>query len=113
MSVYTPDCWAIIKVTHKELSHYRVLCSWAGSYIYGSSWKISSGIETFKDNGDYWFSDQTSGSTYKLYKTAERMSGIMAGIFETYASQSNENMKMEHVNLETFLKDFNGKTESI
>jgi hypothetical protein len=119
MNVYTPDCWQILKIQAPDLVpghdlYYRVLAGWGGSYLYGASWKLSSGIESFVDEGDYYSSDQSSGSVYKLNKTAERMSGLMAGIVETYKNQANEqNWILEVITLEDFLKEYNGKTKSI
>lgn len=115
MSVYTPDSWQIVKIQAPGHDlYYRVLAGWGGSYLYGASWKLSSGIESFKDNGDYYFSDQSSGSVYKLHKSAERMSGMMASIFATYKEQADKQQWiLEVVPLEDFLKEYNGKTESI
>lgn len=67
MSTYDPSGWTIVKVTPKEgKPHYRIGASWDGSYLYGSSWKLSSGCEGFthdKENNTYVF-PQSSGSTY-------------------------------------------------
>lgn len=109
MSVYTPDDWKILKIIPVDTNfptYYRILCSWAGSYLYGSSWKLSSGIETFKEDGDWYFSDQSSGSIYKLHKSAERISGIMAGIYTTLLESSQEHVNLETVDLNDFLKEF-------
>ncbi len=43
MSEYTPDNWVIIKINGDD-PHYRVLAGWSGSYLYGSSWQLNSGI---------------------------------------------------------------------
>lgn len=109
MSTYTPDDWKIIKIIPVDTnfpSYYRILCSWAGSYLYGSSWKASSGIETFKDRGDCYLSDQSSGSIYKLHKSAERMSGIMASILNTITENSKEFVGIQVLELNEFLEEF-------
>ena len=82
MSTYTPDSWVIVKIQYEKYETiYKVLAGWSGSYLYGASWKLSSGIVAFEDKGEHYESLQDSGSTYVLYKSSERMSGIMAGTF--------------------------------
>ncbi len=76
---YTPDSWVIVKIQSEQYGTiYKVLAGWSGSYLYGDSWKLSSGIVTFVDTGSYYESLQDSGSAYMLYKNNERMSSIMA-----------------------------------
>ena len=115
MSLYTPDCWQIVKIQAPGHDlYYRIFASWSGSYLEGASWKLSSGIESFIDFGDHYLSDQSSGSVYKIYKTRERMSGIMAGVFTTYSEQAtDQGWTFELISLEDFLKEYNGKIESI
>ena len=88
MSTYTPDSWAIVKIQYEKYETiYKVLAGWSGSYLYGASWKLSSGIVTFEDKGEHYESLQDSGSTYVLYKSSERMSAIMASTFASFAEQ--------------------------
>ena len=88
MSTYTPDSWVIVKIQYEKYETiYKVLAGWSGSYLYGASWKLSSGIVTFEDKGEHYESLQDSGSTYVLYKSSERMSAIMAGTFASFTEQ--------------------------
>ena len=88
MSTYTPDSWVIVKIqSEKYGTIYKVLAGWSGSYLYGASWKLSSGIVTFEDKGEHYESLQDSGSTYILYKSSERMSAIMASTFASFEKQ--------------------------
>ena len=92
MSTYTPDSWVIVKIqSEKYGTIHKVLAGWAGSYLYGTSWKMSSGIVTFEDKGEHYESLQDSGSTYILYKSSERMSAIMAGTFASFEEQLKGN----------------------
>ncbi len=92
LTEYTPDSWVIVKIqSEKYGTIHRVLAGWAGSYLYGASWKISSGIVTFEDKGEHYESLQDSGSTYILYKSSERMSAIMAGTFASFKEQLKGN----------------------
>ena len=88
MSTYTPDSWVIVRIQYEKYETiHKVLAGWAGSYLYGASWKLSSGIVTFEDKGEYYESLQDSGSTYILYKSSERMSAIMASTFASFEEQ--------------------------
>ena len=88
LALYTPDSWVIVKIqSEKYGTIYKVLAGWSGSYLYGASWKLSSGIVTFEDKGEHYESLQDSGSTYILYKSSERMSGIMSSTFASFEEQ--------------------------
>ena len=85
---YTPDSWVIVKIqSEKYGTIYKVLAGWSGSYLYGASWKLSSGIVTFEDKGEHYESLQDSGSTYVLYKSSERMSGNMLDVFASFTEK--------------------------
>lgn len=89
-TTYTPDYWVILRMNTPEYGVIdKILCSWAGSYLYGSSWKLSSGILTFDEgmDQDLYVSKQESGSIYVLRKTREGMSGIMSNIYQTLFEQ--------------------------
>ena len=88
MSTYTPDSRVVVKIQYEKYETlYKVLAGWSGSYLYGASWKLSSGIVTFEDKGEHYESLQDSGSTYILYKSSERMSAIMASTFASFEEQ--------------------------
>ena len=88
MSTYTPDSWVIVKIQYEKYETiHKVLAGWAGGYLYGASWKLSSGIVTFEDKGEHYESLQDSGSTYVLYKSSERMSAIMASTLASFEKQ--------------------------
>lgn len=91
-STYTPDNWQIVELKANESGevHHRVLADWQGGYLHGSAWKLSSGFEEIYDDGDEWRCPQTSGSVYFLRKNRQRMSGFMAGIFNSFAQDSKE-----------------------
>lgn len=87
---YFPDYWAIIKITDPEGKFfYKILGSWSGSYLYGASWKLSSGVMAFnlKEDGGI-VSPQHSGSIYMLAKGREGMSGYGAGMFASMVEQA-------------------------
>lgn len=88
MTEYTPDSWVIVKIQSEQYGTiYKVLAGWSGSYLYGDSWKLSSGIVTFVDTGSYYESLQDSGSVYMLYKPNERINIIMAQTLSSFELQ--------------------------
>ena len=103
---YTPDSWVIVKIqSEKYGTIYKVLAGWAGSYLYGASWKLSSGIVTFEDKGLYYESLQDSGSTYMLYKSSERVSGIMIDTLSTFQEQIESiNGRIEVIDVDELIK---------
>jgi len=98
---YTPDCWKIVEMTNVATgeTHKRILCSWYGGYLDGGSWKLSSGNLEPEDCGDYWIIPQHSGSVYQLYKTRERISGLMENFFHSFERKPQGVVKMEWSNL--------------
>lgn len=71
---YNPDSWVIVKI-NSSTPHYRVVGGWNGSYAYGNSWRINSGIKSVsfdKKTGIYSLHG-FSGSVYFVHKDAERV----------------------------------------
>jgi hypothetical protein len=83
MNTYKPDNYKIVQIINPELHEplFKVLASWSGSYIYGSSWKLSSGCTGCSTDGDYLVVPQTSGSIYRLHKGSEFFSSLTESIF--------------------------------
>jgi len=106
-SIYTPDNWQLVHVIPKDTNHksyYRILAGWSGSYMYGSSWKLSSGCEQVFDLGDSWKVPQSSGSVYVLRKTSEYSSMATAGVLENIVQSSHAELNV--VTIKTVLKEF-------
>jgi len=115
-SIYSPDSWQLVRVrTLRDRSHvipkdtsaayYRILAGWSGSYMYGSSWKLSSGCEQVLDEGDNWRVPQSSGSVYVLRKNSERSSAATWGVLER-VMRDNPDVKLEIVKMENILGEF-------
>lgn len=75
--MYTPDKWIIVKVPQGA----KVLGSWSGGYLDGDSWRLSSGLESIEEDGDYYLMHNYSGSIYKCHKEREGMNMVALGIF--------------------------------
>lgn len=104
---YEPESWVIVKISpaNKE-PYYRVLAGWSGSYLYGSSWKMNSGITSFEELEDCYIFYGFSGSSYKCYKTAERLNGMMAMVLGNIIDKNSEVCSVEYVSIEEFLDNF-------
>lgn len=64
---YTPDSWVVIRMTNKDEVIYKVLAGWSGSYLYGDSWRLNSGITEARYDvaSDVWKFIGSSGSVYR------------------------------------------------
>lgn len=91
MTEYIPDFWKLIKITSSEGKvHYRIFATWGGSYLYGSSWKISSGCSSGANqilDSDDWILPQSSGSTYHIRMKSEGVCGGWYGVIDEYKQQ--------------------------
>jgi len=48
-----PDCWQVIKITTKDNEViYKLMAGWGGSYLYGPSWRLNSGIKRIEKKDD-------------------------------------------------------------
>jgi hypothetical protein len=101
--IYTPNNWQIIHGQPKDKTkgYYRIIAGWSGSYMYGTSWKVSSGCEQVFDLGDSWKVTQSSGSVYNLSKSSEYSSVATAGVLEAlqehYLACDITVVKMENI----------------
>lgn len=65
--MHTPDYWCVLKINGND-PHYRVFATWSGSYLYGSSWRMNSGIVRVEEVGDHFNFYGSSGSVYHCHK---------------------------------------------
>lgn len=103
--MYTPDNWVILKIKIKNDTHYRVLAGWSGSYIYGSNWRMNSGITRVESEGDFLLIYGGSGSCYRCHKDTYGLRMNNAGIYnqlkEKYAVEMlDENTDWEGLKYE-------------
>lgn len=70
MTGYIPDKWVVIRMKHKDEVIYKVLGCWAETYLYGSSWRLNSGIEKceWDDENERYLFYGHSGSIYSCSK---------------------------------------------
>lgn len=91
MSTYNPDSWVVLKFQHSGKTTYKVLAGFGGSYLYGSSWKLNSGVTKVEVDGDYLLFHGYSGSVYRCHKNSYCMRGMMHGVYSSFVDQVKEN----------------------
>ena len=90
MEKYTPDHWVVLPLEWPGRPViYKVLAGWSGSYLYGSSWKLNSGIvkATQPEPGLYEF-EGYSGSVYVGRTTRYGVGLSIAGVLEDIEAQA-------------------------
>jgi hypothetical protein len=94
MTEYKPELWVIVQVSSDHGTYYKVLASWYGGYLYGDSWKLSSGILDCKLNDDGFYELlQSSGSLYICHESRYGMSSYASSILEQLKTQLAESKK--------------------
>lgn len=87
MSEYTPDSWFIVKITPKDTEpFYKVVAGWSGGYLYGDSWRVNSGIKSYKEEEDCYYFYGNSGSVYRCRKGLEEQRMSTQGILHQLKS---------------------------
>lgn len=96
MTVYTPDSWVVIRMTHKEQIIYKVLGGWSGGYINGSSWRLNSGtVRAEYDIGrDVWNFYGSSGSVYSVNPDTYGLRMSTSEIWETMKNTYPNNVEL-------------------
>lgn len=104
---YSPDIWVVLKFSPKDSeTHYKLLGGWYGGYAYGDSWRLNSGIASFKQEGDLYMFGGSSGSVYTVHKDAERFSGYTFSVFNSFVEDGKSiDCVVEHISCEQFLKE--------
>jgi len=104
MSVYTPDAWVIVRFTKGAEVTDKVLGGWYGGYGGSDSWRISSGITDIVEKDEHYLITNHSGSEYRCYRGAERMSGVMSSEYNQWMSivdkQSHDVGHPAHISVE-------------
>lgn len=90
MSEYTPDTWVVLKLVSNKKPVYKVLAGWGGGYLYGSSWKLNSGVTKIEEDGQCYLFHGSSGSVYRCRKSSYGLSGYTSGILANFQKQADE-----------------------
>ena len=89
MTDHYPDSWVVVKVKEGKgtFPFYKVLAGWSGSYLYGDSWRINSGITLVFDREDEFHFHGESGSVYRCPKGVYGLRMSTAGIYDKLIEQ--------------------------
>ena len=106
MSEYNPDKWVIVRFKREEEVWHKVLGSWYGGYLDGDSWRLSSGLNSIEEDGDFYLMKNHSGSVYKCHKKMNGMHLTSAGIYENIKEQADENnVEVSLIDVKQFNKE--------
>lgn len=110
MNTIEPGTWVILEFTGRtNLKTYKIFSGWYGGFARGDTWKLSSGIESFVDKGQYYDSLQDSRTKYLLPKTSERMSAYQMGLLHAWAQElCEESIRVRTITSNEFMKIMNG-----
>lgn len=75
---YNPDRWVLLEMNGGVR---KVLGGWSGGYLDSDNWRLSSGVESVEEDGDYYLFKNYSGSVYKCHKKSEGFTGLSASIY--------------------------------
>lgn len=103
---YTPDTWAILKITTSTEVLYKVLAGWYGGYFEGDSYKINSGITSIKKFSENYEFYGYSGSTYWCHEDSERLTGLTSSILSSWQKSLAGTTTIEVVPVSEVIKHF-------
>lgn len=90
MSTYHPDRWIIVELSDDKVSYKKVFSGSYGGYLGSDTWKMSSAIESIKEDAEGYEVLCQSGSIYMLHKQAYGMSGYMSSIYSDLVEQAEK-----------------------
>jgi hypothetical protein len=83
LMTYRPDNWVVIKITKPDMTYYKVLGGWSGSYLTGNSWRLNSGIVKVTEDENYYNFFGSSGFCYQCNKDSYGLRMNNAPVYET------------------------------
>ena len=93
---YFPHYWTVLRIEYPSETVYRLLGSWSGSYLDGSSWRLNSGIKKVCVSGtDHLDFIGDSGSIYRCHKNSYGVHVESLGVLEKFLSSPN--LKVEQL----------------
>lgn len=107
----TPDSWSILKIDRAGEIVYKVFAGWAGGYLYGDSWKLNSGIQSYKENADSVDMNGYSGSCYHLPFASEgRHTAYNFGILNSITDNAKvAGVEIKVISIQQFFTEFKEK----
>lgn len=91
MITYTPNKWAVVKVSQNGETHYRVFACWYGGFTLGNSWKLNSGITQATFEEDCYHFEGSSRSVYVCHKDSYGTSTYGNTVLNTLIQDASKN----------------------
>ena len=88
MSIYHPDRWMILELSKGNETYKKVFSGNYGGYLGSDTWKLSSAIESIKEDAEGCEILCQSGSFYMCHKNAYGMSGYMTSIYRGWVDDA-------------------------
>lgn len=88
--IYYPEKWVVLEVNTENEKFYRVFASWAGSYLDGQSWRMSTKVCSITEEGDYLLFRNESGSVYRCHKEMYGACGYAAGVLANMIDEAED-----------------------
>ncbi len=101
MSLYNPDRWVAIRFLDDQEQIIKILGAWHGGYLDSDSWRLSSGVKSVKEEGDYYVVENHSGSIYNCHKQSEGVTSYSGSILQSIG----EKYKVERVHLDQLVSE--------
>lgn len=98
--IYWPDKWVVLQINNKGEVFYKVLAGWSGSYLYGQSWQLNSGIKCVDVEDNYYLFHGYSGSIYKCHKDGYGLNSMTASILTKLQNNAESTQDVEVIMLE-------------
>lgn len=88
------DNWVVLKFKATNETFYRLLVGTSGGYLSGDSWRMNSGIEECRKDGDYFIFSGNSGSEYKCHKDAYGVRMNIIGVISNFQAKYKDKVAM-------------------
>lgn len=90
MREYNPDKWVIIELSKGEKTIRKILGGWYGGFTTGDSWRMSSGVKSVEEEGNFYIFHNYSGSVYKCHKGNEGFSSLTSSMYAGWEDEVAE-----------------------
>ena len=100
-----PDSFVIVRVKLQDEYIYRIFSTWNGGYLYGSSWRLNSGITKIEQNDLYYVFYGYNGNNYECKKGSYRTSAYSQSVLDQLVENaSNNNIEIKVLTEDEFFE---------
>jgi len=92
--MYNPDNWVVLKITYNNQRTFKVLGGWSGSYLYGDSWRLNSGVVRVEETEHHWDFIGHSGSVYHCHKDRYGISMSIGHVIKDLQDRFGDDVKV-------------------